>query len=736
MRYERPRASAVLFASVVGATTVLAGAVPAASAAPSPKVQNPGLEKVGGGLPSCWARYTTGNNTGTIGTVKGGQKSARGATVNITRYRGGFKALLQSTNCAVKVTPGKRYDLQLAYRSTSGKTALTVFRQKKNGKWVKWHTFPYLPAAKGFRLSVGRTPPVPAGTRAVRFGQALHDTGTLTTDNYKIAPAKGTAKCVGSECTKGHWTVEDFGDGGVRAIHSVLLHNGKVLLIAGSGNGEARFRRGEFVTKVYDPKTNKFTNVPTPYDMFCAGHVQLPDGRVLVVSGTAEYAGYAGGVTEDGIPYTYEYQGWRGSRNSYIFDPKTNRYTKVNDLVDGHWYPSATLLGNGDVYSVGGYNYARGGDEESVVSPYSERFSWKTRRWLGDAAVPETGINWATYPSLVLAANGKLFYNGSSVFSYPRYYGNGNIVGPGYLDPNTGAYAELGGTPDNPNDNAGLRYPYARDQSAALLLPPAQDQRVMVIGGKNFADPNGTGLRATDVIDLRKGAAARYAKGPNLPYGTVEIGGNYTPQGGGAGKVYVSAVILADGTVFETGGSQQNRAEHVHEASILDPSKATAAMKWKPVASDPVSRTYHSSAVLLPDGRVLAVGSNPDIPVPEDGNDSYFDTRISIYHPPYLYKKGEAPKVTKVVKGWKYGAKPVITTSAAITSASLVRPIAVTHSSDPNQRSVRLPVKALGKNRYRLTLTGNRNIAPPGWYMLFVKTKSGKPSQATWIHIG
>ncbi|GAB2861399.1 hypothetical protein GCM10022221_71500 [Actinocorallia aurea] len=736
MRYERHGTPTILFMSAVGATALFAGGPAAAKAAPSPKVQNPGLEQVAGGLPKCWTQYATGSNAGTAGTVAGGQKSARAATLTVSRLSSGARALVQSPGCAIKVNPGKKYDLQLAYKTGSEKTALTVLRQKANGAWVQWHTFPYLPSSKGFRLSVGRTPAVPAGTKAIRFGQGISDTGTLTTDNYKISVAKGAAKCAGSECTKGHWIVQDFGTKGVRAMHTVMMKNGKVLLIAGSGNGGERFKRGEFVTKVYDPKTNKFTNVPTPYDMFCAGHVQLPDGKVLVLGGTEEFAEFAGGVSDEGVGYVYEKAGWSGAKKSYVFDPATNRYSRINDMVDGHWYPSATILQNGDVYAVGGYDYERGPNEESVVSVTSERYSWKGRKWLGDAQVPETGINWATYPSLVLAANGKLFYNGSSVFGHPTYYGNGKLVGPGYLDPATGGYAELGGTRDNEGDNAGLRYANARDQSAALLLPPAQDQRVMVIGGKNFSDANGYGLRATDVIDLRKGAAARFADGPNIPYGTVEIGDQMVKQGGGKGKTYVSAVILADGKIMETGGSQYNRAEHVHEASILDPSKSTGSMKWQPVAADPVARTYHSTAVLLADGRVLASGSNPDIPVPEDGGDSYFDTRISIYYPPYLYTKGEAPKITKASKNWSYGGAPTITTNTPITSASLVRPIAVTHSSDPNQRAVKLPLKSLGAGRYRLSVTKNASVAPPGWYMLYVKTKSGKPSVATWVHIG
>ncbi|MEO3783180.1 galactose oxidase early set domain-containing protein [Actinocorallia sp. B10E7] len=719
MKFHRSRASAVLCASLAGATA-LPGLASSAMAAPTGKVQNPGFEKVSGGFPSCWTRFSTGKNTGTVQVVNDGRGSKRAVSVKITQRSSGSRAVVQTAGCALKVQPGKRYDLELSYKSTSGKAAVTLFRQKANGKWVKWHTQPYLPGSKKYRLAVARTPVVPGGTKAVRFAMALEDVGTLVTDNYKFKLAGGKARCVGSECTKGHWIVNDFGNGGVRAIHSVMLHNGKVLLIAGSGNGANRFNRGEFRTWLYNPKNNTFKNIPTPYDMFCAGHVQLPDGRVLVVSGTQEYSDYSGP----------QETGWIGSKKSYVFNPKTERYTKVNDLNDGHWYPSATILDNGDVYSVGGYaGYRNNGN---VVSLVAERFSWKQGRWLPAGQVAQPQINWATYPSLVLAGDGRLFYNGSSVFSHP-VNADGTLRGPGFLDPDTGAWGALPG-------NGGLRAPEARDMSAGVLLPPAQDQRVMVVGGKNFF-VNGYAVRSTDIIDLKQ-RNPRYQAGPDLPNnGVVNVGPvgagqeMFVPQPAQAGKTYVSAVILPDGTVFETGGSQGNRAEHVHEASILDPkNKKPAEMKWKSVAADPVSRTYHNTAVLLDDGRVLAAGSNPDYPA-GDG-DSYFDTRISIYNPPYLYKEGGArPRITSVPKGWSYGSKPVITTDAKITKAALVRPVAVTHSSDPNQRLVNVPVTSLGGGRYRLQMDKRAEMAPPGWYMLYVTTGSGVPSPAQWVHV-
>ena len=145
------------------------------------------------------------------------------------------------------------------------------------------------------------------------------------------------------------------------------------------------------------------------------------------------------------------------------------------------------------------------------------------------------------------------------------------------------------------------------------------------------------------------------------------------------------------------------------------------------MAADPVPRGYHSSAFLLPDGRVMAIGNNP-------GNGS-FDMRISVYSPPYLFK-GPRPQITRVATAdWKYGATETITTNQKIVSAELIRPAAVTHSSDPNQRSVALPLTPEGNGKYGLNVTTNPDIAPPGYYMLFVQNANGVPSVAKWVHL-
>jgi hypothetical protein len=251
-----------------------------------------------------------------------------------------------------------------------------------------------------------------------------------------------------------------------------------------------------------------------------------------------------------------------------------------------------------------------------------------------------------------------------------------------------------------------------------VLLPPAQDQRVLTLGGGNI-DSNPDANRLTDIIDLKQ-ADPVYRPGPLLPTGTLTGG---VAQTATQGKMYLSAVLLPDGKVFETGGGLHNRADPVFEASMFDPATDTFTPG---MAVDPVPRGYHSSAFLLPDGRVMAVGDNP--------GDGTFDMRVSVYSPPYLFRGSRPQILTMAGDQWAYGTTKQITVDGPILKASLIRPEAVTHSSDPNQRYVDLPMTVTGTT-IGLNLTSNPNLAPPGWYMLYVVGTNGVPSVAQWVQV-
>ncbi|MHB8531128.1 MAG: Kelch repeat-containing protein, partial [Solirubrobacteraceae bacterium] len=436
----------------------------------------------------------------------------------------------------------------------------------------------------------------------------------------------------------------------VHAVHAILLQNGKVLVMAGSGNVRSEFEGGSFSSFVYDPVANSWNYVPTPKDVFCSGHVQLANGDVLIIGGTKAYPPKA----EPGHLPSTEYQ---GENRSWIFNIRTESYEEVKwnhgsphqpaepgPLLNGAWYPSATELGNGDVISFGGLKEnGKGGTATNYFTGPGNAGTEgdNTEEWVGFGSkkLQQTyDWFWGLYPTMILTADGRLFYTGSHVFgkgldNVPREKGpptpepnapegsslydfyctpgktpkeeeeESGLKAPGVMtNPNAivrGPYGEFKRVTSTP----GLRNPDNRDQSTSLLLPPAQEQKVMIMGGGETYSAETDAINLTDEINLKE-PSPHWVPGPNLPQGEME-GGGMEPMG--AGKMYVSAVALPDGNVLETGGSLLPRSENVHEASIFNPASNT----FTPVAADPVGRNYHSEALLLPDGRVMTLGSNP-----------------------------------------------------------------------------------------------------------------------------
>jgi Domain of unknown function (DUF1929) len=466
----------------------------------------------------------------------------------------------------------------------------------------------------------------------------------------------------------------------VRAVHAALLRTGKVLLIAGSGNDPTQFAAGSFKTAIYDPSTDTLrSNIATPYDMFCAGHAFLPDGRLLVVGGTTAY-----GDTANGIPY-------KGDKRVRIFDPVTETYQNAPSMAIGRWYPTVVSRADGTLVAVAGFD--ENGQHSNTFQTYnSATGAWSANHPLGTWP-SGVGVYSPLYPSMHLLADGRLFYSGAHVFAAgpdtPPYFWN---VGTN----------QISWLPSNPaidvND---------RDQAASVLLPPAQAQKVMVIGGGHEQSTN-VALSSTAVIDLTQ-ANPTYAKGPSLD----------------AKKMYVSAVILPDGRVLETGGATGYRmnptSAYVKSTQILDPK----TMTWSKEPDATVGRTYHSGALLLPDGRVLTFGGNP--------GDGSFVMDLEIYSPSYMTQT--RPTITSAPSSATWNTPFTIGTGAAISSAVLIRPSAVTHSSDSDQRSIDLALSNVSATSARLTIPANRNITPPGWYMLFVRSANGTPSVAKWVKV-
>lgn len=633
---------------------------------------NGGLEE-GGNPPARWFQAGWGDGQVTGGVTNDAHAGNKAYSITMAgRTEGDFK-LLPEDEAAPVVQPGKNYDLSVWYKSTSAVNSVTVFAHTAAG-WGYWTELRTLPAAANWTQAKLKTPRVPAGVDAISWGVSLAADGTLVTDDYSTRESAPEAVPAGEPATNGKWTVKDY-ELPVRAIHSTLLKNGKILLIAGSGNDAQAFKSGTFKASIWDPVSGVFNTLNVPKDMFCAGHVTLADGRVLIQGGTKSYP----------TPGTADYG---GLKDSWIFNPDTNEFTPSGDANEGHWYPTLTALGNGDVWMAGGLK------EDATGAVNTEMFSNATKKWLPGNQVKQTYNFWGLYPHMFLMKDGRLFYSGAHTF--------GNALpgtGSSIYNIQTGAIADV----------PGLRMKDMRDQAASILLPPAQDQKVLITGGGNIlgTDP---AINLTDIINLND-AKPQYKPGPNLP---------------GLGKMYVNATILPDRTVLLANGGRLNRDEesNVKTAAIYDPATNT----MREVAADPIGRNYHSSSVLLPDGRVVTVGSNPGT--------GDFEMRISVYEPSYMFK-GKRPELRNVPATAAYGANVMFGAAMngkAIKSAQLTRPMSVTHQTDSNVRLVDVPITMWGTTAIA-QIPNNKNLLPPGPYMLTVTDANGVPSLASWIMI-
>lgn len=210
-------------------------------------------------------------------------------------------------------------------------------------------------------------------------------------------------------------------------------------------------------------------------------------------------------------------------------------------------------------------------------------------------------------------------------------------------------------------------------------------------------------------------------------------------------------VLLPDGEVLVVGGANtvgngtSNPTVSVTVPQIWNPDTLTVGYWYGNNSStfefdsSLVDRNYHTTAMLLPDGRVLVAGGNDDV----NGGHNKAD----IYSPFYLFNANGSPRTRPVIQGAptrvSYGEKFALQMGpddTQITKVALVRPAATTHGFDQNQRYVPLAFSVMlqqisGERRYLVSAPNDSLDAPPGNYMLFALNGDGTPAIARWIQI-
>lgn len=355
-----------------------------------------------------------------------------------------------------------------------------------------------------------------------------------------------------------------------------------------------------------------------------------------------------------------------GLRYASTYDPFTGSWTRLPDMNAGRWYPTNVTLPNGDVLVVSGATTSGLNNNLPQV--------WQTAsgRWQDLTTAQDVDV--LLYPRSFVAPNGKVFVAGPRQDTY-------------YLDTaGTGAWTPVGFS------NFGLR-----DYGSSVMY---DDGKVLIVGG---GDPP---TESAEVIDLNNASPSwRYMAPMSSP------------------RRYHNATLLPDGKVLVTGGtsgSGDDSTRAVYAAEVWDP----ATNIWTKLASATVYRGNHSTALLLPDGRVLTAGGDVAGPNAE------------IYSPPYLFK-GSRPTITSAPTSVAYDQTFLVGTPDAgnISQVSWVRLASVTHSFDQNQRINRLSF-LLASGGLSVKAPPSGILCPPGHYMLFILNGNGVPSVAKIIRIG
>jgi len=544
-------------------------------------------------------------------------------------------------------------------------------------------------------------------------------------------------------------------DLGVFVIHAILLSNGNVIMW--SGHAETVHYNRECVE--WDPKVLKEfplgsgtmipdrdlgPNVklhlpPSGIDIFCCHQVHLPDGRILTMGGAG--AGPHGGVavaTSHG----------RGIKDICVFDPASG-WEKVGEMNEGRWYPTPVVMPDGKIVLFSGrtedapssvaYTIAESVEliEIDKIDAQKPNYTPKIITILKPDAAATTAAAacraFPTYPGMQLAPDGKIYHVGPN-WRYERTNRSGTASANVLKVPTavfavdtkkrTGSWSLIT-EPGFLND--------AREEGTCVLLPPAQDGKILVLGGARMTGDNhahitpyapltvGSQPKSAHILDTLSVGGPSYIDLPDMTHA----------------RINVNPIILPDSTVLIIGGHDHHKWETGSTVSKICEIFNPTTNSFSVVDSLTEPRTYHSAALLLTDGSVMVAGGvDPTRSEPVIGGALNIKT-FEIYRPPYFFK-GTRPTIVSISKDGLTSATDfdhgddliidfTVAAGANISEVGLMRLGAMTHHTDSEQRYVEVSFNQVSP--LQCTIPADPMVLPPGPYMVWIKDDEDRPCE-------
>jgi hypothetical protein len=520
-------------------------------------------------------------------------------------------------------------------------------------------------------------------------------------------------------------------DSEILAVHAALVPNGnegEVVLFGGDehwrdqGEPGGNFRK----TRIYDVQTHTILTVSVPSpdsDVFCAHHAFTADGRLLIAGGTQKWP--EGDIHGHDLDFL-------GHRRCWLYNYRQRTWTEVTklnknpDLPDeehsgGRWYPGLVTLANGEVAAFFGHPDQQDFRHRNILP---ERYHQAANLWvnmpkpMGTLGEPNIeGRRFLFFPRVYQLPNGRLFFatpmpanfsGGTEGTHFSTAYDpfSGDYLDPRIAEPE-GAY-------------------HGWDRPAVLLpLLPTENYRVRILFVGSFT------ARRLDLGVASPAWSATAARAASIA---------------GRDRRFSNAVLLPSGEVCVVGGVHVTEPEDpVLEAEVYSPGinwdtgDYSNPDAWAVKQAGTHARNYHSTALLLPNGKVWVAGGNtnadsgdPDSNVTVGGVTKKLGIKqIELFEPDYIATPNRI-QITDSPQVVAYGESFVVEIDRPATNVkyvAMIRTGSVTHSTDNDQRFVALTINSRSGNTLDLSAPPNGSVAPPGYYMLWVVDNSLLPCQ-------
>ncbi|EFQ36699.1 kelch domain-containing protein [Colletotrichum graminicola] len=457
------------------------------------------------------------------------------------------------------------------------------------------------------------------------------------------------------------------------------------------GGGPAYFNTAFMRYNIKSSAASQFNVAETKHDMFCPGMNHLADGRLVINGGNTDAA-----VT--------------------IYDPFANTWTRAANMNMGRGYQSSVTLSDGRGFTIGG-SYTGGiGGQNGTPMKNGEVYDPKLNKW---TALPGALVA----PMLTTYDNAGAWRTDNHAWLYA--WSNGSVFQAG-PSKNMNWYSTSG---QGSVKGAGQRNTQ-NDQMCGVTVMYDSGKIFAAGGAQSYSDDKA--LYAAHRITLNGvNQSPTVQQLPNAKYA----------------RIFAQAIVLPNGQVFVTGGQAYaagfTDTLSVLQAEVYDP----VANTFTPVAALAVPRNYHSTGLLLPDGRVMNGGGG--LCYVGGGCNSGNHPDLQFWTPPYMFdargNPATRPQISSISASQQSGNQVrvspggkltvVLGSSGANLGHVLVRMGSGTHSIDTDQRRIPLTVYSTNGNTVALSIPNDNGVVPPGFWYYFAVAPSGVHSIGLTVNV-